>query len=76
MVTLRLALSTRRLLFDYRYSRPIHLHIEDRNRFAYHHRQIQLDGPLDLFLLASGDTFSDGFGRPLHCFGGHLQIGE
>jgi hypothetical protein len=52
------------------------LHIQDRNRFAHHHRQIQLHGPLDLLLLAGGDILSDGFGRPLHGLRGHLQIGE
>jgi hypothetical protein len=72
----RLALPAYRLFFHYRYSRPIHLHIQDWNRFAHHHRQIQLHGPLYLLLLACCDILSYGFRRPLHCFGGHLQARE
>ena len=44
--------------------------------FAQHHGQIQLHGSLDLFLLGCGDILADGFRRPLHGFGGHLQIGK
>ena len=72
----RLALPAHRLFLHHRHSRPIHLHIQDRNGFAHDDRQIQLHGPLDLLLLACGDILSDGFRRPLHGFGGHLQIGE
>jgi hypothetical protein len=71
-----LAWPAHRLLLHHRYSGPIHLHIQDRDRFAQHHRQIQLHGPLDLLLLVHSDILSDGFRRPLHGFGGDLQIGQ
>ena len=72
----RLALPAHRLFLHHRHSRPIHLHIQDGNRFAHHDRQIQLHGSLDLLLLACGDILADRFRRSLHGFGGHLQIGE
>jgi hypothetical protein len=75
-LTFRLALPARRLFLHHGYSRPVHLHIQNRNCFAHHHRQIQLHGPLDLLLLAGGDILPDGFRRPLHGLGGHLQVGE
>jgi hypothetical protein len=34
------------------------LHVQDRNRFAHHHGQIQLHGSLDLFLLACADVLA------------------
>ena len=47
-----LAFPALRLFLHHRYSGPIHLHIQDGNRLADHHGQIQLDGSLDLPLLA------------------------
>src|SRR5712691_6504675 len=55
-LTLRLARSALRLLLHNGYTSPIHLHIQDGNRFAYYHRQIQLHGSLDLPLLALRDV--------------------
>ena len=75
-LAVRLALPTHRLFLHHGHSRPIHLHIQDRNWLADDDRQVQLHGSLNLLLLARGDILSDGFRRPLHGFGGHLQIGE
>ena len=75
-LTLGLTLPTHRLFLHHGDPRPVHLHIEDRNRFTDHHRQIQLHGTLDLLLLACGDMLPDKLRRPFHAFGGHLQIGE
>ena len=76
-LTFRLALPAHRLFLHHRYSRPIHLHIQDRNRLRpppsgrsnCTARWISSCSPC-------GDILSDGFRRPLHGFGGHLQIGE
>ena len=38
--------------------------------------QVQLQGLLDLLLLALSDIGSEGFRRTLHRFGGHLQAGQ
>ena len=73
---IRLALSSHGFRFHYRHAGSIHLHIQDRNRLADHHRQIQLHGALDPFPLADGDILSNRLRRPLHGFGGHLQIGQ
>jgi hypothetical protein len=73
-LTLHLALPAGRLFLHYWHSGPIHLHIQDRRRFAHLHRQIQLHGPLNLLLVTRGDMLSYGFRRPLHAFGGHLQV--
>src|SRR2546430_11130679 len=68
-----LALPTRRLFLHHGNSGPIHLHIQDGHRLADDDGQIQLQGFLDLSLLALGDIGSDGLCRTLHGFGGHLQ---
>ena len=75
-LTFRLALSAHRLFLHHGYSRPIHLHVQDRDRFAHHDGQIQLHGSLNLCLLARGDILAYGFRCPLHGFGGDLQTGE
>jgi len=72
----RLSLPAHRLLLHHGYTSAIHLHIQDRNRFAQHYGQIQLHGSPHLFLLSGGDIFAYGLRRSLHGFGGHLQIGE
>jgi len=74
--TFGLALRPNGLFLHYRHAGPIHLHIQDGNRFTHHDRQIQLHRPLDLFPLACGDVFAYGFRYPLYGFGGHVQIGE
>src|SRR5439155_1140541 len=71
-----LALPTRRLFLHHGNSGPIHLHIQDGHRLADDDGQIQLQGFLDLSLLALGDIGSDGLCRTLHGFGGHLQAGQ
>jgi hypothetical protein len=71
-----LALPAYRLLLHHRYSRPIHLHIQDGNRLARHEGQVELEGFPALFLLAPSDIGAEGLGGPLHRFGGHLQVGE
>src|SRR5438132_1778565 len=71
-----LALPTRRLFLHHGNSGPIHLHIQDGHRLADDDGQIQLQGFLDLSLLALGDIASDGLGDTLHGFGGHLQTGQ
>ena len=75
-LTCRLARPTHRLFLHHGYTRAIHLHIQDRHRFAQHHGQIQLHGSPDFFLLAGGDICAYSLRRALHGFGGHLQIGE
>ena len=55
-----LALATHGFLLHHRHARAVHLHMQNRNRLAHYDRQIQLHGPLDLFLLARGDIFSHG----------------
>ena len=64
------------LLFHHRHAGPIHLHIQNQYRLADHHRQMQLDRALYLFLLAVRDIRSDGFCDALHRFGRHLQAGQ
>jgi hypothetical protein len=71
-----LALAADGFLLHHRHSGPVHLHVQNRHRFAHDHRQIQLHSPLDLLLLARGDIRSNGLRRSLYGFGGHLQIGE
>jgi hypothetical protein len=75
-LTFHLALPVHRLFLYHRYARPIHLHIEDGDRFAHDHRQIQLHGPMHLLSLARGDILPNRLRRSLHGFGGHIQIGE
>ena len=75
-LAVRLALPAHRLFLHHRYARPIHLHIQDRNRFPHHDRQIQLHGALNLPLLALSDVASDGLRGALHRLGGHLQAGQ
>jgi len=75
-LTVGLALPTQSLFLHHRDSGPVHLHIQDGNRFAGDDRQIQLQSFLDLSLLALGDIASDGLGDTLHGFGGHLQTGQ
>jgi len=75
-LAVRLALPPHRLFVHHRHSGPIHLHIQDGNGLVHHHRQVQLHGPLDLFLLPRSDIVSDGFRGPLHGLRGHLQTGE
>ena len=72
----RLARPTHGFLFHYGHAGSIQLYIQKRNRLSDDHRQIQLHGPLNLFLLAGGDIFTNRLCRSLHGFGGHLQIGE
>jgi hypothetical protein len=62
-LTVGLALPTQSLFLHHRNSAPVHLHIQDGNRFAGDDRQIQLQSFLDLFLLALGDIASDGLGK-------------
>src|ERR1022692_4804883 len=64
--SLRLALSAHCLFPDHRYSRSIHLDIQDRDRFSRDYRQVQLHGSLNLPMLALRDIASDGFRRALH----------
>ena len=64
------------LFLHHRYSRPIHLHIQDRNRLADFDGQVQLDGSLDLLLLTLSDILSNSFRRTLDRLGGHLQSGQ
>lgn len=71
-----LALPTQSLFLHYRDSGPIHLHIQDGNRFTGDDRQIQLQRFLDLCLLALGDIASDGLGDTLYGFRGYLQTGQ
>src|SRR5947199_4468366 len=71
-----LALPTRRLFLHHGNSGPIHLHIQDGHRLADDDGQIQLQGFLDLSLLALGDIGSDGLCSTLHGFGGHLRRPE
>ena len=75
-LTFHLALPAHCLFLHHGYTRSIHLHIQDGDRFAHHHRQIQLHGPLDLLLLALRNVGSDHFRCTLHCLGGHLQAGQ
>ena len=51
-----LTLAPHGFFLHYRYSRPIHLHIQDGNRFAHYDGQIQLDGSLNL-LPARGQRY-------------------
>jgi hypothetical protein len=73
-LTVDFALSAHRLFLHHRYSRPIHLHIQNAHRLPDDHRQIQLDGPLDLPLFALRDVASYGLCRTFHRFGGDFQI--
>ena len=54
-------------------SGPIHFDVQDRDRFARHQGQLQLQGPLDLCLLPRRDILCDPFRRPLHRLGGQFQ---
>jgi len=71
-----LALPTHSLFLHHGDSGSIHLHIQDGNRLAADDGQIQLQGFLDLGLLALGDIASDGLGYTFHGFGGHLQASQ
>ena len=71
-----LAFASLYLFLHYRHSRPIHLHIQNRNGFTHNDGQVQLNGFADFALLAGGDVGSDGLRRALHRFGGHLQSGQ
>ncbi len=71
-----LALASLRLFFHYWDSGPIHLHIQNRNRFTHNDGQVQLDGLADFPLFAGGDVGSDGLRRALHRFAGHVQSGQ
>jgi hypothetical protein len=75
-LTVGLALPTQSLFLHHRDSGPVHLHIQDGNRFPGDGRQIQLQSFLDLCLLALGDIASDSLGDTLDGFGGHLQTGQ
>ena len=71
-----LALPTDGLFLHHRHSRPIHLHVQDGNRLADNHGQLQLEGFLDLGLFLLSDIGSDGLCGTLHGFGRHLQAGQ
>jgi hypothetical protein len=58
-LTVGLALSTQSLFLHHRNSGPVHLHIQNGNRFTGDDRQIQLQSFLDLSLLALGDIASE-----------------
>jgi hypothetical protein len=55
-LALHLAFSS--LRFCHRYSSAVHLKVEERDRLAHHHGEIQLYGSLDLLPLAGGDVFA------------------
>ena len=48
-------------------------HIENGNRLAHHHREIELQGSLGLLPLADADIFPQGLGGSFHRFGSHGQ---
>src|SRR5437660_156794 len=75
-LALGLALPAQRFFLHHRNSRPVHLYIQNGNRIAGDGGQVQLEGSLDLSLLALSDIRADGLRRPLHRFGGHFQAGQ
>ena len=62
--------------FDNRNAGPVHLNIDNRNRFSHDDRQMKLQSPVHLGLLASGDLCADGFGGTFDGFGGDFETGE
>jgi len=71
-----LTLTAHRFFLHHRYPRGVDLHTQNRYRVSQHYRQIQLLGPLNLYLLASGDILSNRLRGALHILGSHLQVGE
>jgi hypothetical protein len=59
------------LLFDHGNAGPIHPDIENRNRLAHDHRQMQLRGLVHGGLFALTDIGADGFSRSFNRFGGY-----
>ena len=75
-LALHLALPAHRLFLHHRYSRPIHLDIQNRHRVTHYNWEIQLYGTLDRALLALSNIASDCLRRAFHRFGGHFQSGK
>jgi hypothetical protein len=63
------------LLAHYGNAGAIHLHVQNGNAWSHRDRQLQLQGSLELVLLANFDIFSDGFGRTLYRLGCDRQAG-
>ena len=63
------------LFLDHRHPRSVHLYIQDGSRLAYDDRQIQLNGALDLALLAPGDIGANRLCRALNRFGRDVEAG-
>src|SRR5205823_15135768 len=54
------------LSLHHKHLRPIHLHVQVRNRRASHGRKMELLGVLDTFLLPDLNISADRFGGPLN----------
>src|SRR4029077_14298079 len=54
----------------------IHLRVQNGNAWSHRDRQLQLQGSLELVLLANFDIFSDGFGCALYRLGCERQAGQ
>ena len=63
-------------LVHHRNAGAIHLHIQNRNTGSHRDRQLQLQGSLELALLAKFDIFSDGFRRTLYGRGCDRETGQ
>lgn len=61
--TVQFAFAALGLLLDDGHASAIHLEIKDGDEFTENDRQIQLDGAIDLLLLASCDVLADRFGH-------------
>jgi hypothetical protein len=75
-LAIHLAFATLGLFLHYRRPGAVHLDIQNGHGFADHHRQIQLDGSLNLLLLLVRDIGADRFGGAFHRFGGNFQTGQ
>src|SRR5712671_1527337 len=67
-LAVRFTLTPQGLFLHYGYTGPVQLNIQDGNWFSHHEGQIQLNGSLNLHLLAGGDIAPDGLRCALHRF--------